>query len=63
MKRATRKCCTCKRVVFVVIPKKHQLAPTLFREVEHREKRPFVLRENKYWCEECWTKHEKEIAG
>jgi len=58
MKKESRRCNKCKRIVFYMIPKKTVMG--LFMEVEQEKKRPFVLRENKYWCKECWEKHQAE---
>ena len=59
MKKESRRCNKCKRIIFYVVPKKTVMG--LFVEVDHVDKRPWGGWDGKYWCKECWEKHQTEV--
>ena len=48
MKKSPRYCNKCKRVIFYFVPKMR----------DEQIKRQWVGRNGKYWCKECWERHE-----
>lgn len=50
----TRKCNVCKKDLFKIVPSDNILGLTFCKTIEIT---PFLLRENKYWCKECYKKH------
>ena len=54
-----RKCNVCGDIIFWKIPDGNLLG---FPLVKAKEVKPYVLRENKYWCKECWEKYNEKLA-
>ena len=50
----TRKCNVCKRDVLELVPSDNILGLTIYKEIKII---PFLFRENKLWCNECYEKH------
>lgn len=59
MKRGSsvRKCEACGDKIFWLIPTGEIICGC--RVMNKKEVKPWLMRENKYWCKECYAKHLK----
>ena len=53
-----RKCWKCGETIFYIKPKK--VIGGLIAECEIETVKPNLLRENKYWCRQCWDSRSAE---
>lgn len=49
-----RKCNACGADIFEIVPTDNLLGLRFCKTVEIK---PWLLRENEYWCKECYEKH------
>lgn len=54
-----RKCNACGAGIFWIVPKRNC---GIFIECDTKDIRPWLIRDGKYWCKECYEKHTKGKA-